>query len=865
MLSRGRQLGRNRSRIFHRLTALRYVEQLLHGCGGSSCREATCATGRRNTSRKPVRDYTPRSARAIALTLASARNPGLRLCREIRSKPTPDIKTVVDGARDPSAFIQQLSDTSSIQRVCHTNGGLSGHDHTVRPNGSTALDASFYDRIRHWHSVMDDYSHAFEDSASRLSWSSILDENVAVASKLCECLRWLASTLPDASTNEWALVNADVHRGLTYPDNFYKDDVFWKGRKINLLDSLDHGPSCRILCCLIEVIAERSVIEYQAAIECEDEDAPKRGVGGKLRVHHQALYVLVSRQIAGSDFQSAGAPILIWLKKLFLRHWDGKCILTRGSIATSALQILNSTAAQVCNDGRCDELWSYFPAIPGRLDAAEVARSYLEAEKDGKSGIHILHFISVFMPHQLAVYFRTINHLKMRKAHSATQIASSIRQRYEHVGMDDGPQGRLAWLEESYLLLNVSRQSVVQDAFNQLWQRRRSELLRPLRVRLGETDEFEIGHDLGGVQIEFFNLLWRELLKEETGLFSTEPSTALTYFRPGSLQPLYMFELCGLLFGLAIYNGITLPVNFPVALYANLIPKGRSWDFMIHDRWPEETRSLQSIVREDIPGVEAVVPLEANGLRLSIFANADTDKDDDGNVTTIAHVVEASRIVHHQSHEGNESETGHRESGSATKPLEVDIESIETAWPGWRLRKAEIPPAEVTPYNKEVYAQLYSTWLSWGSVAPQFSAFEKGFRTIIDEHSTDFLTLEALTDIVEGTKHLDINALMRATEYENYDSNSRYIRNFWRLATSWPEEKQRQLLKFVTAIERMPAGGAHNFTFKIERQRPDDPDKLPTSSTCFRTLYLPKYPSMEVLDRKLSLAFEYGLEGFGTG
>ena len=66
--------------------------------------------------------------------------------------------------------------------------------------------------------------------------------------------------------------------------------------------------------------------------------------------------------------------------------------------------------------------------------------------------------------------------------------------------------------EEHYFLLSVARTNVLQDTFDQLWQRRKSELRRPLRVRLGQTDELEVGHDLGGVQIEFFNLVCREIL-----------------------------------------------------------------------------------------------------------------------------------------------------------------------------------------------------------------------------------------------------------------------------------------------------------------------------------------------------------------
>ena len=39
---------------------------------------------------------------------------------------------------------------------------------------------------------------------------------------------------------------------------------------------------------------------------------------------------------------------------------------------------------------------------------------------------------------------------------------------------------------------------------------------------------------------------------------------------------------------------------------------------------------------------------------------------------------------------------------------------------------------------------------------------------------------------------------------------------------------------------------------------------LPTSSTCFGTLYLPRYKDEQTLERKLGIALEFGGEGFGT-
>jgi len=54
--------------------------------------------------------------------------------------------------------------------------------------------------------------------------------------------------------------------------------------------------------------------------------------------------------------------------------------------------------------------------------------------------------------------------------------------------------------EEHYMLLYVSRSNLLKDTFDQLWQRRKSELRRPLRVRMG-ADELDIGHDLGYVDL----------------------------------------------------------------------------------------------------------------------------------------------------------------------------------------------------------------------------------------------------------------------------------------------------------------------------------------------------------------------------
>jgi hypothetical protein len=157
------------------------------------------------------------------------------------------------------------------------------------------------------------------------------------------------------------------------------------------------------------------------------------------------------------------------------------------------------------------------------------------------------------------------------------------------------------------------------------------------------------------------------------------------------------------------------------------------------------------------------------------------------------------------------------------------------------------------------------SWLTVGSVRPQWTAFQRGFFSVISEQTLRILGPETLKFIMEGSTHLDINELRHTTQYDDYHPKQKYIQNFWRLIASWPEEKQKNLVKFVTAAERIPAGGASHLTFRISKASSGSMEDLPTSSTCFGTLYLPHYPDIATLEKKLDMALDLGLEGFGSG
>lgn len=347
-------------------------------------------------------------------------------------------------------------------------------------------------------------------------------------------------------------------------------------------------------------------------------------------------------------------------------------------------------------------------------------------------------------------------------------------------------------------------------------------------------------------------------------MFVTDEQTGLSYFRRASLQPLHMFELLGLLVALALYNGITLPISLPRVFYRILAgypspPTARKAVEELRDGWPILARSMESVLDDDIPDLEYTFPFEANGIRMQILSPENVYHND-------ACTRGLAWLQTDEPEIGCQNDPRNRETIQVTSTTpEVDLNVISEEIPGWKLERASSEPEDVTPENKEYYVMQYAHCTIYHLVLPQWKAFERGVwnSELIEQRHLRLFSPNQLKSLIEGTSHLDITALRYATQYDGYSANDPYMHMFWRVVGSWSEAKQKQLLKFVTAAERIPITGG--LTFVIKRYESENSERLPTSSTCFGTLMLPVYRSERVLGGKLSLALRYGSEGFGTG
>lgn len=759
----------------------------------------------------------------IALAVANGENPRKHLCRfyssELRQADMG--RHGEDSPRDPSSFEQILCDMPSIRRFC------AGEDARlpIRP---------------------DEYSvrQSLDPLLEKPKWDSPVISNIEAANILQTALSGLLGALPRWTARDLGIINHIINTGPAFPTNIRENaNCNPSGPWLSLLDGLEDLTALRLLTRICIAVNIRSRLE--GAIHSL---RSKLGEASVSRPPRLALRTLIINGLLRNHETQDLLCLIVWLKEVFLRQWDGSPVI-RDPAALGGLELiecfLNDHAADDVVASDFIKIYFAVPAVARRLELMDVAKSWLNWS-GGQHDRHILSYRFIFRPVESARYFRAVCHLKMRAAHSLAEQSVKLRHRLlPYTPYRELVDARIRYNEVHYCLISVSRKNALRDAYDQLWQRRAGELLRPLRVRLGEVEELEIGQDLGGVQVEFFNIICKEVMDEATGMFTAlDKTTSLSYFRPGSLQPLHMFELFGLLIGLAIYNGIALPISFPRAFYTMLrhlctsdeiSPTTCSHDSLsldiLQEGWPVEARSLRSILatEDDSHGLEYTFPMEANGLRLAVHL------PEDGCQLEVAEATPA-------------------------------LASDSISWPGWQVKLSDKEPAKLNEENKAHYVFDYIHWLILESVRPQWTAFLNGFLKVLDPRTLSILPDPAtLKDFVEGSKRLDINELRQATRYEGYHADGRYMKTFWDVISAWPELKQKQLLKFVTAAERIPIGGPSNITFIIQKAETEGDERLPTSSTCFGTLMLPKYKNAEVLDRKLSLAIEYGLEGFGTG
>ena len=369
-------------------------------------------------------------------------------------------------------------------------------------------------------------------------------------------------------------------------------------------------------------------------------------------------------------------------------------------------------------------------------------------------------------------------------------------------------------LPESYLLLDVSREHLLADSLAQLDGRATDEYKRELRIVFDGED----GLDYGGPKKEWFQLLTHDLFREDYGMFRRNP-VAQTYWFANASDSLQDFRLVGMLFGLALYNGVILDVQFPAVLYRFL--KAAAAPPSAQKAAQQRSAPVCAVTLADLADVD---PVLHSGLRTLLASDGDIES----------------------------------EFGLAFDAMTVDFGEAhvhELVAGGSRV--------PVTAQNRGDYVARMVRWVLWDSVQRPLACFLDGFYVVCSARSPalGIVSAEELELLICGERVLDWAALEAGARYDNgYSAAHPLIRAFWAYFRTLPEAAKKDFLRFCTGSDRCPVGGLGNVGLVIVRH--GDTTHLPTASTCFGHFFLPEYADPEEMKRKVSQAIQYST-GFG--
>ena len=106
-----------------------------------------------------------------------------------------------------------------------------------------------------------------------------------------------------------------------------------------------------------------------------------------------------------------------------------------------------------------------------------------------------------------------------------------------------------------------------------------------------------------------------------------------------------------------------------------------------------------------------------------------------------------------------------------------------------------------------------------------------------------------------GNKSLDVSKLKSITEYNGCNENDDFVKYFWEVLEGFNQEERSLYLKFVWGRARLPATTESRHKIVALNYNPNA--CLPISHTCFFTLDLPRYPSVEIARERIWYAIKF--------
>jgi E3 ubiquitin-protein ligase HERC2 len=127
---------------------------------------------------------------------------------------------------------------------------------------------------------------------------------------------------------------------------------------------------------------------------------------------------------------------------------------------------------------------------------------------------------------------------------------------------------------------------------------------------------------------------------------------------------------------------------------------------------------------------------------------------------------------------------------------------------------------------------------------------------MIPLHLLALHTWEEIEEMVCGRAEIDLNLLQSITEYSGCSASDPHIGYFWQVMKDFSNDERSAFIRFTWGRSRLPlTAAAFSQRLKLQSFHKTPADQyFPVSHTCFFSIELPTYSSVEVMREKLLYA-----------
>ena len=132
----------------------------------------------------------------------------------------------------------------------------------------------------------------------------------------------------------------------------------------------------------------------------------------------------------------------------------------------------------------------------------------------------------------------------------------------------------------------------------------------------------------------------------------------------------------------------------------------------------------------------------------------------------------------------------------------------------------------------------------------------RGFATIVPQRQLCLFTWEEVEMMVVGSPTIDLALLRSVTEYSGCRADDKHVKFFWQALKEFTHEERTAFLRFTWGRTRLPLNkDQFPQRFKLQSFSKSPPDSYyPIAHTCFFSLELPAYTTLEICKEKLRYA-----------